>query len=572
MNEGSSSRAVREWTVRHIKLYWRMLSLVLLLQVLSAALISVQPVFYQRLISLVATGRNSFPVADGLRLLCSLGLVYLLSALTQGLSGYVVSLFSSGLLKQLQVDFFEKVMKLPLRTLHKQEAGEYFTRFSYDTSQAERFVVEFLPTFTRDFLTALAVTAVLVYSCPLVLTATSLGIVILTSCLLALLHYVMERFARIQREKSGAINSLLDETLQGIDTLKTLASEKRRGRRFECLTQEMRDISVKAGAAGAGFATILETISKFGSILLLYLAYRMISHGQVEVKPFLLFFFYAGMLQMTVSSLVSSFGTFQPELVGLRNVARFLAEPVEEGRAGDSGASSIRESVVIEAAGLTFGYPGERLLFDDARLHAPARGTTLIHGPSGSGKSTLINLLLRFYAPLQGTILFGGAPIDGFSRTELRRKLGVVTQDHFIFSESLRENIRISNPDADDDRILEALERARLGELVRRLPGGLDCRLDPRGKGLSAGERQRICLARVLLRDPPVMLLDEPWSNLDQDVRGLIADVINECRGSKTVVIMSHEDIPSLRVDRVYRLIPESGKFIEENRHGRAKA
>ena len=296
-------------------------------------------------------------------MLCFLCIVYLLGALLQGLSGYVASIFSSRLLKQLQVDFFEKVIRLPLRTLQKESAGEFFTRFSYDTSQTERFLVLFIPSVTRDFLTALAVTAVLLYSCPLVLTATSLGIVIITSFITALLPLVMERFARTQRE-SGAINSLLDETLQGIDTLKTLASEGRRGRRFERLSRELCDISVKAGAVGASFGSVLEIVSKFGAILLLYLAYRLISHGTIEAKPFLLFFFYAGMLQMTVSSLVNSLATFQPELVGLQNVARFLAEPVEEGGAGENGANRICESVVIEAADLTFGYPGERLLFE----------------------------------------------------------------------------------------------------------------------------------------------------------------------------------------------------------------
>jgi ABC-type multidrug transport system fused ATPase/permease subunit len=176
--------------------------------------------------------------------------------------------------------------------------------------------------------------------------------------------------------------------------------------------------------------------------------------------------------------------------------------------------------------------------------------------------------MLRFYSPIQGTILFGGVPIDRFARLELRQKVGVVTQDHFIFSESLRDNIRIANPDAGDDQIMDALVRAHLEGLVKRLPGGLDYRLDPRGKGLSAGERQRICIARILLRDSPIMLLDEPWSNLDEEVRYLLAGVINECRSRKTVLIMSHEDIPCLTVDRVYRLVPETGKVIRENRQG----
>jgi ABC-type multidrug transport system fused ATPase/permease subunit len=222
--------------------------------------------------------------------------------------------------------------------------------------------------------------------------------------------------------------------------------------------------------------------------------------------------------------------------------------------------------VAIELEGLTFGYAEGRPLFREADLVVPARGITLIHGPSGSGKSTLINLLLRFYAPRRGKILLGNIPIDMISRPELRRTMGVVLQDHFIFSESLRDNIQIADANASDDRIEDALRRAHLESLLERLPGGIDCRLGPRGKGLSAGERQRISIARVLLRDAAIMVLDEPWSNLDDEARGILALVLNECRANKTILIMSHEDIPTLDVDRVFVLVPEDGRFVEESR------
>lgn len=555
---------VRAWIAQHIRRYWGRISIVLLLQVFCAVLVSLQPILFQRIVMLVISGHDSFPIAEGLRLLSDLAIIYLLGALFHGLGGYVAALFSSDLLQQLQVDFFEKMIRLPVQTLQKQSAGELYTKFSSDTSQTEMFLVVFVPSVAREFLTALAVTLILLSACPLVLTGTALGIVVITGCVTALLHVVMERFAQTQRAKSGTINSLLDETLQGIDTLKTLASEDRRSQRFGRLARELRDISVRAGFTGANFSSALDIVSKGGGILLIYLAYRLIAHGEIGTETFLLFFFYAGILQMSVSSLVSSLAGFQPQLVGLRNVARFLAEPVEEKY--QRGEGEISGAVSIELTGLTFGYPGKDLLFRDADLFAPANSTTLIHGPSGSGKSTLINLMHGFYAPRRGTIFFGEISIEQLPRLELRRKVGVVTQDHFIFSESLRDNIRIANPDADDDRITDALVRAHLDGLVKRWPDGLDHRLDPRGKGLSAGERQRICIARILLADCPIMLLDEPWSNLDEDVRLLLAQVINECRSRKTILIMSHEDIPSLIVDSVYRLVPETGKIEREER------
>jgi ATP-binding cassette subfamily B protein len=547
-----------------------MIALVLAAQAASAGLGSLQPWFFQRIVSLVIAHHSTFPMADGLRLLGYLALIYVAAALLQALGGYAASLFSSDLLRELQVDFFDRISRQPLLKLQKQPAGELFTKFSADTSQAQHFIVSFIPSFVRDMLMAVVVMLILLSTCPLVLTGATLLIITVTAALTAMLHFVMERFARKQRAQYGNLNSLLDETIQGIDTLKTLASEDRRGRLFEGLAREFRDLSVQAGKLGATLSSGVDLLSKLGGLLLIVLAYRLLAGGSLTTDAFLMYFFYAGLLQMAVSSLVYSLATFQPQIVGLQNIARFLDEPVEDEEQREHNVPMPAESVVIELAGLTFGYPEGRLLFREADLFVPARGITLIHGPSGSGKSTLINLLLRFYAPDSGRILLGGIPIDTIYRAELRRTIGVVLQDHFIFSESLRDNIKIADADADDDRIEDALRRAHLETLLKRLPGGLDCILDPRGKGLSGGERQRISIARVLLRDSAIMVLDEPWSNLDDEARSMLALVLNECRTSKTILIMSHEDIPSLTVDRVFHLVPVTGRFVEENRNGTA--
>jgi ATP-binding cassette subfamily B protein len=547
-----------------------MIALVLVVQVASVGLGTLQPWFFQRIVSLVVSRHGAFPMADGLRILGCLALIYIAAALLQALGGYYASSFSSDLQRELQVDFFDRISRQPLLKLQKQSAGELFTKFSADTSQAQRFLANFIPSVVRDVLITVVVMVILLSACPLMLTGATFLIVSVTGALTAGLHFVMERFARTQRAQYGTINTLLDETIQGIDTLKTLASEDRRGRRFEGLAREFRDVSVQASRLGATLSSGLDLLSKLGGLLLIVLAYRLLAGGSLTSDAFLLFFFYASFLQMAVSSLVYALATFQPQFVGLQNIARFLDEPVEDEDLLELSVPVPAESVAIELTGLTFGYAEGRPLFREADLFVPAKGITLIHGPSGSGKSTLINLLLRFYSPHQGKILLGNIPIDMISRAELRRTIGVVLQDHFIFSESLRDNIQIADANASDHRIKDALRRAQLETLLDRLPGGLDCRLDPRGKGLSGGERQRISIARVLLRDSAIMVFDEPWSNLDDEARSTLALVLNECRTRKTILIMSHEDIPSLNVDRVFLLVPETGRFVKESRNGTA--
>jgi len=175
-------------------------------------------------------------------------------------------------------------------------------------------------------------------------------------------------------------------------------------------------------------------------------------------------------------------------------------------------------------------------------------------------------LVLRLYAPQEGVITIGGIDIGRISRTELRRKVGVVTQNHFIFQETLRGNLLVAQPDASDRQILQALERAQLHDFVARLPQGLETFMDPRGAGTSTGERQRICIARLLLRESPIMILDEPWSNLDDRARKLLAEVINACKESATILILTHERHPALAVDQSYHLDGARGLLIPESR------
>jgi len=174
-------------------------------------------------------------------------------------------------------------------------------------------------------------------------------------------------------------------------------------------------------------------------------------------------------------------------------------------------------------------------------------------------------LLLRLYAPQEGVISIGGIDIRRISRTELRRKIGVVTQNHFIFQETLRGNLLIAQPDASEQQILQALERAQLKDFWARLPQGIDTIMDPRGIGASTGEKQRICIARLLLRESPVMILDEPWSNLDDRARQLLAEVINACKRTATILILTHERHPALAVDRLYHLDGTQGIFLQED-------
>lgn len=556
---------MKTWILKTAGAYWKSITALICIQGLCALLISLQPRYYQQLVSLAMDRSQNSMMAKGIVLVGLLTAIYIGCAVLKGLSGRMGAVFSSNLLKQLQIDFFEKTAQLPLLYFQKASAGEFFTKFNNDIGMSQKFVAGFLPDAVRELVTALVVTAILFYACPVILTLTALGIIIVASISTVMLNIKMAPYARAQRAGWGDINRIFDETIQGIDTLKMFGAEKERNRHFVSHTAAFRNLSVRAGSILAIFSPLIELISKLGSLLPLVLAYYLISKGDIQIEPFLLYFFYAALLNASVSNLVGSLAGIQTEITGIRNIASFFSQGIEPDESHIK-SKILNRSAAISIQALTFAYPNNRDLYRSANLFIPSDAITVIHGESGSGKSTLINLLLKFYTPQKGKIFFDGVDLNEFTRSELRKKIGVVTQQHYIFQESLKANLLLAKSGAEDEEIIDALKKAHLGQFLDRLPEGIDTMMDPQGKGISAGEKQRLCISRLLLRGSKIMILDEPWSNLDENARGILSEVLNSCKKNTTILVLTHQISPELSVDKIYRLLPEKGIFQETNR------
>jgi ATP-binding cassette subfamily B protein len=558
---------MKQWTIGILLCHWRPLSTIVLLQMGCALLVSLQPRYYQQIVSLAIEAPSDTLLNKGLPFIGLLASLYAGAALLMALGGRIGCTFSYRILNQLQSDFFEKIIHLPLQSFQGESTGSLFTRFNHDVGQTQQFLAGFVPTAIRESITVLAVTVILLVYCPPLLTVVALGIVLAMATAVASLNRVMERYAIRQRRSWTEINKLFDEAVKGIETLKLFAGEHRMLASFRRQTARYQALSIRAGSIVSVFSPGVDFMSKMGGLLLVLLAYVQMSSGIIQIDPFLLFFFYVTLLQTAVFNLVAMLSNIQVELTGLRNLARFFEgfpqEDIDEKETATSFPSAqLHQSVSIELINLHFTYPGQEPLYRRASLSVPARAVTVIIGPSGSGKSTLINLLLRFYTPQQGEIRIGDMKSREFSRRELRTRIGVVTQDHYIFNKSLRENLLVAKPQANDDEIKQALKQARLEGFLSRLPGGLDTIMHPDGRGMSAGEKQRVCLARLLLKQSPIIILDEPWSHLEMPARHDLAAVINACKATTTVLLLTHDIHTKLAYDLIYYLDPDKGTFI----------
>jgi ABC-type multidrug transport system fused ATPase/permease subunit len=554
--------AMQKWISTIVRSYWKTLTIIVVLQIFHALLCVLQPVFYQQIISLAIVGDSAVILKKGLSVVLLLVVIYLGNALLQAAGGYFGATFSSNLLERLQADFFDKTSQLPLGYFQKTPAGEIFTKFNNDIGQAQRFISYSIPMLIRETIVSVTITLILILYCPALLTLMTICIVLVTAVLVVRLNEVMARYAIIQRREWGRINKIFDETMAGIDTFKMFTDEPRRKEVFQQQTTAFRNLSVRAGRLAATFSPFIDLLSKIGSLFLVFMAYWLITYRNFDVDDFLLFFFYSFLLQGSTAQMVAVFSGIQPELTGVRNLSGFFLHLNSEENTKNA-KNRLAEAVAIDIKRLTFAYPGKVHLYQNAEIYIPANAVTVLCGPSGSGKSTLINILLRFFQPETASILIGDTAIERFSTQALRKGIGVVTQNHFILNETLRENLLVADPEATDEQLCRAIDMAQLSDLFQRMNQGLDEVLDPSGRGLSAGEKQRLSIARLLVKRAPIMILDEPWSNIDHESREKLVCVINACRATSTILILTHEVHPSLVVDRQYTLDPHRQNIVD---------
>jgi ABC-type multidrug transport system fused ATPase/permease subunit len=539
---------MKAWLLETLVPYRTQLALMLGMQLFMAFLVAIQPLFFQQLLGLLIDGSLAAGLSRALALTLTLAGLFLLVSISQGVDGYIAALFSSELLRRLQTKCFAKTAQLPLNYFKHHSAGEFFTRFNHDVGQAQRFVAHMVPTFIREGVTLCVLICILLWAGPWQLVVTAVLVTALSTALAIWFHRLLERFAIKQRAGWSEINRQFDETVRGIDTIKTFGAEARRSEIFERQTAGFRSLSANAGKISALFSPAIELTTRLGSLVLVVIAYRMIAGNTLTAETFLLFFFCAALLQAAAMSMIQLYTQMPSQFVGIQNLAGFFMETEEEAEDRDLAVGcrqgnpvTIDRAMPIEFRNLHFAYPNGKELYGGAHLRIPANSITVVQGPNGCGKSTLINLLLKFNAPNRGRITIGGLPLSQYTRQELRTKISVVTQYHHIFHDSLRENLLVAKPDATDNELLTALAQVGMLDFVHRLPHGLAQTLDSLGKGLSGGERQRLCIARLLLRKSPILVLDEPWSNLDAAAGSLLVEVLDRLRGYCTLIVITHQ-------------------------------
>ena len=374
---------------------------------------------------------------------------------------------------------------------------------------------------------------------------------------------LMDRWVKIYQR--------FNEVLSGIITVKSFAMEEREKQRFLSEVSEANGIVTRGVAYDSAVSVTQNLVVLVARVSAIALGGWLALRGEVSVGTLVAFLGYVSGVFTPVQGLSGTYRTLRTASVAMDQVFTILDTQDHLGDAPD--AKEVKGlSGEVEFENIHFAYPGRENhpLLNGIDLHVKPGEFVALVGPSGAGKSTLMSLLCRFYDPSQGTVRLDGADVRGLKQMSMRRNIGVVLQDGLLFNESVRNNIAYGRPNASMEQIVEVAKAAHAHDFIMQLPQGYDTVVGERGSRLSMGERQRITIARSLLKDPPILILDEPTSALDAESEALVQEALNRLMKGRTTFAIAHRLSTVVDADRI--VVLQRGRIAESGTHAELMA
>jgi subfamily B ATP-binding cassette protein HlyB/CyaB len=557
---GSDRKFDVTWFIPAIVKYRRLLGEVIVASFFLQLFALVTPLFFQVVIDkvLVHKGLTTLDV-----MVFALVVVSIFEVIVGGLRTYVFSHTTNRVDVELGSKLFRHLLALPLSYFESRRVGDSVARVR-ELDTIRNFLTSSSITLLIDILFTVVFLAVMyVYSPMLTLVVViSLPFYVVVSMLITppLRARLEEKFAR------GAENqAFLVENITGVQTLKAMALEPHMQRKWEDKLAAYVHTSFKAGMLSNIGGQVIQLISKLTTAITLYVGATLAINGDLSIGQLVAFNMLAGRVSGPVLRLSQLWQDFQQARISLERLGDILNSPTEPSyNPNRSTLPSITGHIEFDQ--VTFRYkPDAPEVLRRVSLDIPPGQIIGIVGPSGSGKSTLTKLIQRLYVPESGRVLVDGVDLSLISPSWLRRQIGVVLQENILFNRSVRENIALSDPSLDMDKVIAAAKEAGAHEFILELAEGYDTRIDERGGNLSGGQRQRIAIARALITNPKILILDEATSALDAESEEIIQNNLKDIAVGRTVAIIAHR---LSAIKHAHRIITvEKGEIVEDGTH-----
>ncbi|MEI8311472.1 MAG: ABC transporter ATP-binding protein [Verrucomicrobiota bacterium] len=527
--------------------------------VLGTLMVVVFPAVTQRIVDDVIRGNQ-----PGLLMpLLAVGLAaFFLQELLDSLRIMFNNHFEQKVICDLRSELYGHIQKLPLPWFDNRATGDIMTRLIEDVTSVERVLIDGIEQGTVAVLQILIVGGMMLAWSPALTVAALLPIPFLAAGAVIYTLTARSRYS-LQRKSVSALNSLLHDNIAGIRQIKTYTSEDREQTRFDAASNAVRKTTLIVMRAWAIYQPAMAFFTSCGMLLIAGYGAGEVLAKRMDVGVLVAFFVLARYLYEPVGRLHQLNQIFQAGRAAGDRVFEIMDSDPEVADRADASAPAV--SGAVEYRDVTFAYSPDLPVLADVNLSARAGETIALVGPTGAGKSTLVNLLVRFYEFSGGEILLDGIPLRQIPRHHLRRNIAVVTQETFLFNGTTAENLSVGKPDATEDEMWRVLEAANAADFVRRLPKGLHSPVGERGIRLSVGEKQRISIARALLKNPPILILDEATASVDTATENLIQQALDRLMEHRTSFVIAHRLSTVRHASQI--LVLERGRIIERGRH-----
>jgi ATP-binding cassette subfamily B protein len=470
--------------------------------------------------------------------------------------------FEQKVIFDIRSDLYEKLQRLPLKWFDNRPTGDIMTRVAEDVTSMERVLIDGIEQGLVALLQIVAVSLVMFLINP---TLAAWAIVPVPFLFIGAMIYTSTRDRyRAVRKATSEMNALLHDNIAGIRQIKAYTMERRELERFNAASDKVRRATLRTMFAWAIYNPSMSFIGGIGFILVIGFGGNLAIQGQMSPGEITAFLLYLTLFYEPVGRLHQLNQMLQSGRAAAERVFEILDSEDEPGLAdGIELKVPIGGRVVYKNVKFNYGDGNETICEVD--LNAEPGQTIALVGPTGAGKTTLINLLTRFYEYDSGEILIDDVNIKTISKESLRSSIGYVTQESFLFNGTVRDNLLIANREASEDQIWEALKIANAYDFVKKLLNGLDTEVGERGVKLSVGEKQRVSIARALLRNPPILLLDEATASVDTETERLIQQALERLMKNRTSFVIAHRLSTVRGADYIYVL--DSGTVVEEGSH-----
>jgi ATP-binding cassette, subfamily B, bacterial len=470
--------------------------------------------------------------------------------------------FEQKVIFDLRSDLYSHIQLLPLRWFDNRATGDLMTRVIEDVNSVERVLIDGIEQGVVAVLQVIIVVGVMFY---LNATLALLALAPFPLLIAGALTYTLtaHRRYRLQRRAASAMNALLHDNLSGIRQIKSFVREREEHARFNRVSDQLRHATLVVMRVWAIYSPSMSMFEACGAVVVLAFGSHAVLTGAMQLGDLVAFLMLTAFLYDPVSRLHQLNQLVQAGRAASERVFEILDEPIEPG--WTDNYLPVRVAGDIRYENVSFSYGDNLSALRHVSLHARPGETIALVGATGAGKTTLVGLLARFYELIEGEIYIDEKPIRQYGVRALRENIGVVTQESFLFNGSIRENLLMGKPDATDTELWRAVDAANARSFIERLPDRLESIVGERGVKLSVGEKQRLSIARALLKDPPILVLDEATASVDTATERLIQQALERLMSNRTSIVIAHRLSTVVHADRI--LVLDHGRIIERGRH-----